>query len=183
MIKAIETSYRGYRFRSRLEARWAVFFDTLGITWEYEPEGFELPGGVRYLPDFFLPKFNHVDGLGMYVEVKPSTDSNFSKPRALVTATGREVLLAVGPPDFRVYTVLTSPGIVEIEDLDSYDACFVARYINPRSLGDGYRLYACPGYENQDGSIHEDYFDDFVATAIRVSRSARFEFGESGARA
>jgi len=27
MIKAIETQYRGYRFRSRLEARWAVFFD------------------------------------------------------------------------------------------------------------------------------------------------------------
>lgn len=30
-IKAIETSYAGCRFRSRLEARWAVFFDTLGI--------------------------------------------------------------------------------------------------------------------------------------------------------
>jgi hypothetical protein len=28
-IKAIETSYKGYRFRSRLEARWAVFFDAL----------------------------------------------------------------------------------------------------------------------------------------------------------
>jgi hypothetical protein len=26
--KAIETHYKGYRFRSRLEARWAVFFDT-----------------------------------------------------------------------------------------------------------------------------------------------------------
>lgn len=26
-IKAIDTYYKGYRFRSRLEARWAVFFD------------------------------------------------------------------------------------------------------------------------------------------------------------
>jgi hypothetical protein len=26
-IQAIETVYRGHRFRSRLEARWAVFFD------------------------------------------------------------------------------------------------------------------------------------------------------------
>lgn len=42
-IKAIETSYKGYRFRSRLEARWAVFFDALGIEWEYEKEGYELP--------------------------------------------------------------------------------------------------------------------------------------------
>lgn len=33
-IKPIETKYKGYRFRSRLEARWAVFFDALGISWE-----------------------------------------------------------------------------------------------------------------------------------------------------
>ena len=33
-FKAIETKYKGFRFRSRLEARWAVFFDALGIEWE-----------------------------------------------------------------------------------------------------------------------------------------------------
>lgn len=65
--RAIETRYKGYRFRSRLEARWAVFFDALGLAWEYEPEGFELPGGVRYLPDF---KVN-----GTWVEVKPVNPS------------------------------------------------------------------------------------------------------------
>jgi len=54
-IKAIETVYNGYRFRSRLEARWAVFFDTLGIEYRYEPEGFDLDG-IWYLPDFFLLK-------------------------------------------------------------------------------------------------------------------------------
>lgn len=51
-IKPIETFYNGYRFRSRLEARWAVFFDALGVEYEYEPEGFLLPSGKRYLPDF-----------------------------------------------------------------------------------------------------------------------------------
>lgn len=51
-IKPIETIYNGYRFRSRLEARWAVFFDELGVQYEYEPEGFEMPSGNRYLPDF-----------------------------------------------------------------------------------------------------------------------------------
>ncbi len=40
-MKAIETVYRGYRFRSRLEARWAVFFDEAGIDWRYEHEGIE----------------------------------------------------------------------------------------------------------------------------------------------
>lgn len=51
-LKPIETFYNGFRFRSRLEARWAVFFDALGVRYEYEPEGFELPNGKYYLPDF-----------------------------------------------------------------------------------------------------------------------------------
>lgn len=63
-VKAIETVYNGYRFRSRLEARWAVFFDAVGITYQYETEGFELSDGTRYLPDFYLPDMN------AYVEVK-----------------------------------------------------------------------------------------------------------------
>lgn len=50
-IKPIETYYNGYCFRSRLEARWAVFFDTLGVKYEYEPEGL-IKNGIRYLPDF-----------------------------------------------------------------------------------------------------------------------------------
>jgi len=33
-IKAIETEYDGHRFRSRLEARWAVFFNAVGLTYE-----------------------------------------------------------------------------------------------------------------------------------------------------
>ena len=64
-IKPIDTVYNGYRFRSRLEARWAVFFDAAGIEYEYEPEGFNLSGGVKYLPDFYLPNFC------VYVEIKP----------------------------------------------------------------------------------------------------------------
>lgn len=56
MIKAIETQWKGYRFRSRLEARWAVFFEHLGVRWDYEPEGFKTgwhEGRQRdWLPDF-----------------------------------------------------------------------------------------------------------------------------------
>lgn len=50
----VETRYNGMYFRSRLEARWAVFFDCLGIQYQYEPEKFETPEG-RYIPDFFIP--------------------------------------------------------------------------------------------------------------------------------
>lgn len=53
-MKSIETYYKGYKFRSRLEARWAVFFDACGVKWEYEPEGFVWDDGMTYLPDFLL---------------------------------------------------------------------------------------------------------------------------------
>ena len=59
-MKAIETIYKGYRFRSRLEARWAVGFDAMRIAWTYESEGYEkqFSNGrmERYLPDFYLPE-------------------------------------------------------------------------------------------------------------------------------
>ena len=72
--KPIETCYNGYRFRSRLEARWAVFFDAAGIKYWYEPDGFswESTNDVgehvtkRYLPDFWLPQFNS------FAEIKPT---------------------------------------------------------------------------------------------------------------
>lgn len=74
-IKAIETSYNGYKFRSRLEARWAVFFDTVGMKYEYEPEGFT-NNGVCYLPDFYLPDATNY---GCYVEVKPNDPSRIAE--------------------------------------------------------------------------------------------------------
>ena len=63
-MKAIQTEYKGYLFRSRLEARWAVFFDACGVDWEYEPEGIVLSDGTKYLPDFYLIDFR------CYFEVK-----------------------------------------------------------------------------------------------------------------
>lgn len=68
-IKAIQTRYAGCHFRSRLEARWAVFFDHCGIEWQYEPEGFQHTMHDRaydWLPDFHLPATN------TWVEVKGS---------------------------------------------------------------------------------------------------------------
>ena len=49
----VETLYAGHRFRSRLEARWAVFFDCLGIVWEYEPEGYALDEETWYVTAYW----------------------------------------------------------------------------------------------------------------------------------
>lgn len=56
-MNPIQTQYKGYLFRSRLEARWAVFFDAIGVEWRYETQGYEVDGH-RYLPDFWLPAFD-----------------------------------------------------------------------------------------------------------------------------
>ena len=61
-LKPIETIYKGYRFRSRLEARWAVMFDLLHWNFEYEP--FDLMG---WTPDFVIYGDQNV-----LVEIKPS---------------------------------------------------------------------------------------------------------------
>lgn len=66
MIQPIQTRYQGYLFRSRLEARWAVFFDQLKLHWEYEKEGFYIDD-IMYLPDFYVIG-EHGDG--WFVEVK-----------------------------------------------------------------------------------------------------------------
>jgi len=101
-VKAIETEYKGYRFRSRLEARWAVFFDAARILYEYEPEGFELDDGTKYLPDFYLPEFE------LYVEIKPFVSRPLcyseqvkdweDKCRKFRDSTGKAILIKYGDP-------------------------------------------------------------------------------------
>lgn len=61
-IKAIPTRHAGVNFRSRLEARWAAFFDLLG--WDYSYELLDLDG---WMPDFVL----HGAKQRVLVEVKP----------------------------------------------------------------------------------------------------------------
>lgn len=103
-VKAIDTVYQGHRYRSRLEARWAVFMDSLGIPYEYEPEGFELSEVGRYLPDFWLPTWQ------AWVEIKPAfphEGNDLDKVRLLSIETGHEGLLIYGQPWPREHGVVT----------------------------------------------------------------------------
>lgn len=69
-IKAHPTNYKSVLFRSRLEARWAVFFDLAKWKWEYEP--IDLPG---WSPDFRVEFYcSHSECSGSHsllVEIKP----------------------------------------------------------------------------------------------------------------
>jgi len=98
-MKAYPTLYRGIQFRSRLEAKWAAFFDNLGWPWEYEP--IDLDG---YIPDFILTfpgpgikiygdKSGHYSGL-LLVEVKPALKfEDLSKYKDKIKGWEGEVLI------------------------------------------------------------------------------------------
>ena len=60
-MNAIRTTYKGISFRSRLEARWAAWFELMGFEWAYEP--LYLDG---YIPDFIL-----TGKWPILVEIKP----------------------------------------------------------------------------------------------------------------
>lgn len=131
-IKPIETVYNGYRFRSRLEARWAVFFDAAGISYEYEPEGFKLKNGRKYLPDFFLPDF------GIYVEIKPilskddpTREEQYKNQESLCSdfrdEVGKAILLYRGAPWDDIWGILYAFDTKESGSggTSDYDARFV----------------------------------------------------------
>ena len=83
-MKSIETEFDGRLFRSRIEARWAVFFHEAGIRYLYEHEGYVLPDGKRYLPDFYLPDMN------LFAEIKPFAPTKLEEHKlsGLVESTG-----------------------------------------------------------------------------------------------
>jgi hypothetical protein len=57
----VPTLWHGVQFRSRLEARWAAFFHSLGWRWKYEPQTYATDVGP-YTPDFWIPElFGHVE--------------------------------------------------------------------------------------------------------------------------
>lgn len=88
----IKTESKGRIYRSRLEAKWASFFDSLG--WKYEYEPIDLNG---WIPDFMI--FGHKPIL---VEVKPiyhfADDFDLAHELEKANDTDNEILvLGVAP--------------------------------------------------------------------------------------
>ncbi|MBN6054558.1 hypothetical protein JYK22_21630, partial [Nonomuraea sp. RK-328] len=190
-IKPIETHYKGCRFRSRLEARWALFFDHIGARWDYEPQGFTI-NGRPYLPDFLL-----VD-CGTWVEVKgceEDLDHKLMRDAALqlpaVKGRGEAGprLLLLGsipePPNAGDWGWLGfRPLDVGDGELDVFgDWWGFGQYdknLRPWAL---YGTSTAPPADFDDDNWLTPALDpdeSGVPDAYRAARSARFEHGERG---
>jgi hypothetical protein len=181
-MKPIETYYNGYRFRSRLEARWAVFFDALDIDYEYEPEGYELKNGKRYLPDFYLPTFNG----GLYCEVKP-VGGDFTKALLFSEEINQNIWLCEGVPELIIYKVY---GPFEYHNEKDY--LFTCSIPNWNQAENENRMFGMPCGDciepdcqtpNRIGILEEskrDLTSEYYSAAISKAKSARFEYGECG---
>lgn len=159
--RAIETHWHGYRFRSRLEARWAVFFDCLEIEFSYEPEGFHTDVG-GYLPDFFFPQVR------CYGEVKPCalTPSELAKATWLCEAKQCHLILLIAPPNFQAYpTIYWDCGYPTITD------CLLDIDFHQRVHYEAGRFFSCTAGEFRG----EETFTPRYREAVYASRSARFE--------
>ena len=172
--RVLETEYHGITFRSRTEARWAVFFDSLRVAWEYEPEGFELSPNRRYLPDFLLPELGGNGGTYLEVKGRAPTEAEQRRCRDLADATGRRVLLAIRAP---------FPPSIDQTPSDGSILCFYPDGDSDR----GYAFFACASCGVVDvawlGVAYGCWCDNpgdsptthpAILAAYAASRSARF---------
>ena len=180
-IKPIETIYNGYRFRSRLEARWAVFFDALGVKYEYEPEGFKLSDGTLYLPDFYLPESK------AFFEVKGvMNDTDMHKVEQLIEDSGRPCIIGYSDFTFEacddwwegIYKLTSKACSVLVK-------CRVCGKYYFSGISGSYICQCCDAYDGDSyfdvvcwGNI--DDCEDEVENAILRAKQARFEHGEHG---
>ena len=193
-IKAIETEYEGYKFRSRLEARWAVFFDACGVDWDYEPEGFDLPNGQKYLPDFLLHGAGGRAPSDLYVEVKGTmTKDDADKIMCFCSPTGGLSGEGIENP---ILIVGDIPRGENIEDIMEYCsdvgyAGFSGPQKEPYPFNfetiDGDYFVAYPGINRRgmfelfgdDSNYTREMNNDATLEAYKIARQARFEHGET----
>ncbi len=156
-MKPINTQYKGYLFRSRLEARWAVFFDALGIEWEYEPEGYELQDGTRYLPDFLL-KTREPCWIEIKGQIRSSED--ITKLQNLCEQT-----------QMRGFLICRTPGDEVVHMMHPTEESLRWRLSLLASLK-GFVCYVAPRKTKEEA----------ICNAVTAARSARFEFADAEQR-
>jgi len=204
-VRAIETIYNGYRFRSRLEARWAVFFDALSVPFEYEKEGFVLNDETRYLPDFWLPTLKmwfEVKGELTLVEQELPEDSGlflrqheklYSCPeldlmRRFRSSQPWPVALSAGQPgDHRIWFFgwdMSYSSAGEYEDNNAFWCIANGKpTLNVNIMSPGREIYSDCLYGDvlkhfTDARDH-GYTLGPIDNALRLARGARFEHGET----
>lgn len=195
-FKAIETIYNNYRFRSRLEARYAVYFDALNIRYEYEKEGFEL-NGIRYLPDFWLPEYRY------WVEIKGDlpTDEELKKAEALYQHTGYPAIIFSFEPacseGIIYYSIENRKGCKSELSTVNWIVCLLCnqvdinvrfyendRLYNVHAPSEKIGLCSCAPFKYNEKGVIADanhvWNHPCLRDAEAAARGARFEFGEKG---
>jgi hypothetical protein len=164
-MRPIETEYGGRLYRSRLEARWAVFWDAMWIRFDYEPDGYSLPSGW-YLTDFLLltvPSFTGRFGRGFWVEIKPEgqpTRRTLRLMSELARGSGLGGFVVAGNP---------WPGEFEIWSFNC------AQPAGGHTLQVPEEWLLCTN-EVPWGRWQQDR----IEAAFHAARSARFEHGQKG---
>lgn len=171
-IKPIETNYNGFRFRSRLEARWAIFFDMIGLKYEYEIEGFEM-NGIRYLPDFYIPS------LDRWFEVKAKPLSEYEMKKC------EEFCFNKDNENIKFSVLIGSPEAIKIDEFAG-----IIEYVwewPSEKYPENYRLLAPEELSEKEYYsrfmrgfwVVPDVSEEQLTLAARAAREARFEFGEN----
>jgi hypothetical protein len=188
-MKPIDTKYRDNLFRSRLEARWAVLFSRLGVLYDYEPEGYDLGGGLAYLPDFWLPTQQ------CFIEIKAEAPNplEIRKAELLSKQSGHWVDIVYGRPTrhkihaFRWgedrgtrFCFVLCPECSDLTISSFYpvynDDYWGGYFGEPYYIG---HCYKCGG--NPNGAMTEYWkINDKLAKALIAAQRARFEFGTNG---
>lgn len=153
-IKAIETKLFGYTFRSRLEARWAAFFQLCGWRWDYEPVDFE-----GWMPDFALYGANQIT----YVEVKPFVACDRSVARKIDNSSCDDEVLILGQtcplPDENRSHASRGPHILGWMREKQYCDCGLDENGDPcdcEALWEWENAYFCWNTKDQIGFFRQD---------------------------
>ena len=181
-IKAIETIYNGYKFRSRLEARWAVFFDKVGVEYEYEMEGFSLPNGKNYLPDFYIPSMD------LYVEVKPKlellTDNELIKIDGFALDGEKNLLLIIGVPGSQEMYIINRCTMCPLSEIQIHatenNISICEEYILQLTHADAEVEFSTCPFSNKWTlgfvGLRPAWKDCKYIMALKDARQSRFEF-------
>lgn len=182
-IEAIETFYNGYRFRSRLEARWAVFFDALGIRYIYEPEGYALSNGKAYLPDFYLPDLKiWVEVKGLNTQIDSEKVYNFYRDNTNKDNFRDIIVVGEIPPETNDVVYWAYDTYKQQEKFYNgfpdfpYLPCVCPTCGKFGFQFDGRGARICRHDDNDKGYTADNWK---IKIAYRLARQARFEHGET----
>lgn len=156
----IPTRYRGVMMRSRLEARWAAFFDAMYWRWAYEP--IDLAG---YIPDFIL-EFDVGD---LLVEVKPRhEDLAIAQSKIECSGWQREAIVLVEAETADVGALMERDHGHHVWNGATLFRCLSCGQVSIRSADFSWMCRVCGA---ADGNAHVGDFDPrdaWVAAGNRV---------------